>query len=324
MLCFVHVGAAVAPPQMQRTLRSSSRVLANNGGPNVQAMGKVSGAHPDVVQKRAVSNGKGPRASSRKRARLTTPPAQTANDVPDDISPSNGNHESEQVSRTPRVSAARPGGEPLRTNATLKTPGGSRLVPSTQKAEQASPTRPRNSSPPITTENLLERACRHLISIDGRLEALIEKHPCTIFSPEGLAEEVDPFQSLVSGIMSQQVSGAAAKSIKQKFINLFNDTGPESPADTQRFPKPEEIASKSIPFLLQAGLSGRKAEYIKGLAEKFCGGELSAQLLMNASDEEVLERLTAVRGLGRWSVEMFSCFSLKRLDIFSTGDLGVQ
>ena len=51
---------------------------------------------------------------------------------------------------------------------------------------------------------------------------------------------------------------------------------------------------------------------------------LSAATLINASDEEVLEKLTAVRGLGKWSVEMFACFGLKRMDIFSTGDLGVQ
>lgn len=77
-------------------------------------------------------------------------------------------------------------------------------------------------------------------------------------------------------------------------------------------------------FLRQAGLSGRKAEYIKGLAEKFVSGELSAQMLIRASDDEVLEKLTAVRGLGKWSVEMFACFGLKRMDVFSTGDLGVQ
>ncbi len=77
-------------------------------------------------------------------------------------------------------------------------------------------------------------------------------------------------------------------------------------------------------FLRQAGLSGRKAEYIKGLAEKFVGGELNAEMLIRAGDEEVLEKLTAVRGLGKWSVEMFACFGLKRMDVFSTGDLGVQ
>ena len=71
-------------------------------------------------------------------------------------------------------------------------------------------------------------------------------------------------------------------------------------------------------------MSQRKAEYIQGLAEKFASGELSARKLVDASDDELLEMLIAVRGLGRWSVEMFAFFALKRMDIFSTGDLGVQ
>ncbi|KAI7649287.1 hypothetical protein KC319_g11258, partial [Hortaea werneckii] len=73
-----------------------------------------------------------------------------------------------------------------------------------------------------------------------------------------------------------------------------------------------------------AGFSQRKAEYIQGLAQKFDAGELTVRMLMNGSDEEVMEKLVAVRGLGVWSVEMFMCFGLKRMDVFSTGDLGVQ
>lgn len=79
-----------------------------------------------------------------------------------------------------------------------------------------------------------------------------------------------------------------------------------------------------VEFLRRAGLSGRKAEYIHGLAGKFVSGELSARMLLEAPYEEVLEKLMAVRGLGRWSVEMFACFGLKRMDVFSVGDLGVQ
>ena len=94
--------------------------------------------------------------------------------------------------------------------------------------------------------------------------------------------------------------------------------------NTAFFPAPSQVAPCAVPFLRQAGLSKRKAEYIKGLAEKFDSGELSATMLLRASDQEVLESLTAVRGLGKWSVEMFACFGLKRMDIFSTGDLGVQ
>ena len=116
------------------------------------------------------------------------------------------------------------------------------------------------------------------------------------------------------------MSGAAAASIKRKFIDLF----PVQESAAKPFPTPAQVAAADIAHLRTAGLSQRKAEYIKGLAEKFASGELSAEMLISASDEEVLEKLTAVRGLGRWSVEMFATFGLKRMDVFSTGDLGVQ
>ncbi len=120
--------------------------------------------------------------------------------------------------------------------------------------------------------------------------------------------------------MAQQVSGAAAKSIKNKFIALFNEDNPS----LSNFPTPAQVAAAEISRLRLAGLSQRKAEYIHGLAKKFTGRELSTNMLLRASDEEVMEKLIAVRGLGRWSVEMFACFGLKRMDVFSTGDLGVQ
>ncbi|KAK7744588.1 3-methyladenine DNA glycosylase [Cytospora paraplurivora] len=177
--------------------------------------------------------------------------------------------------------------------------------------------------------------------INPRLKPLIEAHHCRIFSAEGLAEKIDPFESLASGIISQQVSGAAAKAIKARFIALFDhqqhhagSTGEEEASTTltttptnsfgRRFPTPSQVSTTSIETLRTAGLSQRKAEYIQGLASQFASGGLTAQWLADAPYADVIARLTAVRGLGRWSVEMFACFGLKRLDVFSTGDLGVQ
>lgn len=228
---------------------------------------------------------------------------------------------------------ARPA-EPHATNAPLSTPGGSRVVAYSSSpvkhSDDVSPTKKTKEAnkvvpvgPPLgmpaptsTTETLLKDACAHLVKVDPKLKVLIDKHHCKMFSPEGLMESVDPFMALASGIIGQQVSGAAAASIKNKFISLF----PSAPA----FPAPSIVAATSLETLRTAGLSQRKAEYIQGLAEKFASEELSARMLVSASDEEVMEKLIAVRGLGRWSVEMFACFSLKRMDIFSTGDLGVQ
>ncbi|KAH8693143.1 DNA glycosylase, partial [Talaromyces proteolyticus] len=213
--------------------------------------------------------------------------------------------------------------DPHRTNATLMTPRGSSVVvyPS---VEDASPSKTGLPRPVTTTGNLLEKALEHLIATDPRLKPVIEKHHCRIFSPEGLAEQVDPFESLISSIISQQVSGAAAQSIKNKFLGLFESTDSIESSQTRGFPTPTEVTQLDIPTLRTAGLSQRKAEYIQGLAEKFASGELSTEKLLRASDEEVMDLLIAVRGLGRWSVEMFSCFALKRTDVFSTGDLGVQ
>lgn len=217
--------------------------------------------------------------------------------------------------------------DPHRTNATLLTPNGSSVNAYPINLEDASPSKTGLPRPTATTGTLLEKAIAHLIASDPRLRPVIEQHPCPLFSPAGLAEQIDPFNSLVSSIIGQQVSGAAAKSIRNKFVALFGLTGAD--ADTgsvphSRFPTPQEVARCDIPTLRTAGLSQRKAEYIQGLAEKFASGELSAQMLARASDEELVEMLTAVRGLGRWSVEMFACFALKRIDVFSTGDLGVQ
>lgn len=207
--------------------------------------------------------------------------------------------------------------EPHQTNATLITPGGTQVQPTYSNFEE-SPSRP-TAATVTSARCLLDDACAHLLEIDPNLKAVIEKHRCRVFSPEGLAEDIDPFRSLASGIMAQQVSGAAAKSIKNKFIGLFP---PES--CPTGFPQPALVAETTIPRLREAGLSQRKAEYIQGLAERFTTGDLTVSMLMQGTDEEVMERLVAVRGLGIWSVQMFMCFGLKRMDVFSTGDLGVQ
>jgi DNA-3-methyladenine glycosylase II len=236
----------------------------------------------------------------------------------------------------PRAAAINRLADPSRTNALLRSPQTSRIIAS-KPVDAVSPSKLREGltrTTPTTTANILEEACAHLIKVDPRMKPLIEKHHCRIFSPEGLAEQVDPFEALASSIISQQVSGAAAKSIKARFIALFdsgegdsgsgNDNGSTTATAARRFPHPSQVAATSIEKLRTAGLSQRKAEYLKGLGEKFASGELTAQMLADAPYEEILEKLTAVRGLGRWSVEMFACFALKRMDVFSLGDLGVQ
>ncbi|KAF8242227.1 DNA glycosylase, partial [Wilcoxina mikolae CBS 423.85] len=172
-----------------------------------------------------------------------------------------------------------------------------------------------------TTATILNDAQAHLISYAPSLAALIEEHPCNLFTPAGLSEVIDPFESLTSALISQQITGAAAKSIKAKFISLFS-------AELSRlgitFPIPAMVLAIDIPTLRTAGLSERKAGYIHSLCEAFESGEVSAEFFAAAGDEEVIERLTKVRGIGVWSAEMFLMFGLRRMDVFSTGDLGIQ
>ena len=141
---------------------------------------------------------------------------------------------------------------------------------------------------------LLETAEAHLKSCDSRFHGLIERHHCNIFSPLGLTKAIDPYKYLVCGILSQQVSGAAARSITNKFVKLFDLHEPD-------FPTPDVVVSKSVPDLRTAGLSARKAEYIVGLSERFLDGRVSAESLVHSTDEDVITALSQVRGIGVWS-----------------------
>ncbi|KAI8633711.1 DNA glycosylase [Xylariaceae sp. FL1651] len=311
---------------------------------------------PEKVTKKTAA--KEPTTPNRRRAQPKTSTSPPATPTPSNVklmaepaSPVNGAvGTATPPSKKPRPAAVSRLADSNATLATLLSPETSRVVTSKRAAARSrsvSPTKgsaqERGASAIVpkaaATANILEEANRHLIATDPRMRPLVENNHCRIFSPEGLAERIDPFESLCSSIISQQVSGAAAKAIKKRFINLFHEgqepeegeekakvngddegEGDENP----RFPHPSQVASMSLEALRTAGLSQRKAEYVSGLAEKFVSGELSAQLLADAPYDEVITRLTAVRGLGLWSAEMFACFALKRIDVFSLGDLGVQ
>jgi len=121
----------------------------------------------------------------------------------------------------------------------------------------------------------------------------------------------------------------AARSITHKFIRLYDPTLPERPTDEERkaitsFPSPTQVANTDVTILRTAGLSSRKAEYVKDLATRFADGRLSTQKLLEADDYELARMLIEVRGIGRWTVDMFAIFSLRRPDILPVGDLGVQ
>jgi DNA-3-methyladenine glycosylase II len=219
--------------------------------------------------------------------------------------------------------------DPNTSHATIVSPETFRVIKGASQQDaaasssKAQPAQARDSP-------VLEAACRHLISADARMEPLIARHHCRIFSAEGLAEKIDPFESLVSSMISQLITGAAARTIKARFIRLFADSGADdsdaaaAAAPSPPFPRPSQVAAASVPTIQSAGIARRKAEWIMNLANKFVSGELSAQMMAEAPYEDLRRTLLALPGLGEWTVEMFACFALKRLDVFSVGDLGVQ
>ncbi|KIK67439.1 hypothetical protein GYMLUDRAFT_37561 [Collybiopsis luxurians FD-317 M1] len=173
-----------------------------------------------------------------------------------------------------------------------------------------------------------EEAKKHLISADPRFQILFDRVHCKPFER---LETVHPFRALTTSIIGQQISWIAARSVNHKFVRLFNPSLPEKVTDYQEqatstsfFPTPQQVANTDLGILRTAGLSARKAEYVRDLATRFADGRLSTEKLLKADDDELAEMLTEVKGIGRWTVDMFSIFTLRRPNILPVGDLGVQ
>jgi DNA-3-methyladenine glycosylase II len=125
---------------------------------------------------------------------------------------------------------------------------------------------------------------------------------------------VDAYGALLRAIVGQQLSTKAARTIYRRVCGLFDGTTPS----------PEQLLEASEDDLRAAGLSGRKVEYIRDLAAHVLSGELELERLDTLPDQEVVEEIVAVRGLGQWTAEMFLIFHLERPDVLSGGDLGIR
>lgn len=124
----------------------------------------------------------------------------------------------------------------------------------------------------------------------------------------------DAYGALLRTIVGQQLSTKAARTIYGRILELFGG----------RTPTPAQLLGSGEEDLRAAGLSGRKVEYVRDLASHAIAGELELDRLDELSDEAVIEEIVAVRGLGRWSAEMFLIFHLERPDVLSGGDLGIR
>jgi DNA-3-methyladenine glycosylase II len=162
------------------------------------------------------------------------------------------------------------------------------------------------------------RGRRELAASDPTMAALIERIG-KIDLEKRLARRSeerppDAYGALLRSIIGQQLSTKAARTIYLRVIDLFGGTTPS----------PEQLLEASEKELRGAGLSGRKVEYVRDLASHVLSGELELDRLDDLGDEEAIEEMVAVRGLGRWTAEMFLIFHLERPDVLSGGDLGMR
>ncbi len=132
--------------------------------------------------------------------------------------------------------------------------------------------------------------------------------------PLTLEARGQPYESLLRAILYQQLAGPAAMAIERRFLAMFGGG----------IPKPAQLQPMSDEQLRTAGISRQKAGYMRSIAEYFADGRLADLKLLRMPDDDVIEAVTAIKGVGRWTADMLLMFCLGRPDVLPVGDLGVQ
>jgi DNA-3-methyladenine glycosylase II len=159
----------------------------------------------------------------------------------------------------------------------------------------------------MTAPEYWEQATRDLAERDAVLCGLIER-----FRGLALASRGDAFTTLARSIVGQQISVKAAQSVWDRLAAKIGEVTPAS------------VSRARTPALRNCGLSGQKAAYLKDLASRFLDGTLDATGWHTLDDEALIVELTQVKGIGRWTAEMFLMFHLVRPDVLPLADLGLQ
>lgn len=166
-----------------------------------------------------------------------------------------------------------------------------------------------DSSVMVTTDYRVAR--RHLMRADPVLREILKAHPA--HGPTDASQET-ALQALTRALVSQQLSVKAAETIYSRFLALFPGG---------RFPRPEQVLSMPVERLRGVGMSWRKAAYLRDLCSRAADQSLPLDSLGSMSDDEVMETLTAVKGIGRWTAEMILIFQLGRPDVLPLDDVGL-
>jgi DNA-3-methyladenine glycosylase II len=152
-----------------------------------------------------------------------------------------------------------------------------------------------------------DRAKRALARRDPVMGGIMRAHPKVFLAKRG-----EPFMTLARAIVGQQISVKAAQSVWDRFAGCVGEVTPEN------------VLLRERPLLRACGLSDRKTEYIADLAQHFADGRIHVHRWPQMPDEEIIAELVEVRGIGRWTAEMFLIFNLLRPDVFPLDDLGLQ
>lgn len=150
---------------------------------------------------------------------------------------------------------------------------------------------------------------RYLLTRDKQLAPLMKYLPY----PRA-RRATDIYATLIGAIISQQLSVKAANTIHQRVLDLFED----------RYPTPESLLRLRTPQLRRAGLSQQKTQYLKSIARFALEEGLEFKSLARKTDAELINLLTQIHGVGKWTVEMLLMFSFHRPDVFSVDDVGIQ
>jgi DNA-3-methyladenine glycosylase II len=154
----------------------------------------------------------------------------------------------------------------------------------------------------------MRHAVRHLKTVDPVMAGIIER-----IGPFRASYREPVFDALVRSIVFQQLQGRAAATIYQRVLDAAGGAL-----------TPESVLALTPEQLRACGLSRQKLSYIRDLAERTASGEIDFSRLPQMSDEEVIEHLTRVKGIGTWSAQMFLIFALRRANVLPTGDYGVR
>ncbi|MEP6943053.1 MAG: DNA-3-methyladenine glycosylase 2 family protein [Betaproteobacteria bacterium] len=164
-----------------------------------------------------------------------------------------------------------------------------------------------------------DKATRTLSRRDPVLARLIRAYPGI-----HMKRRTDPFTTLARAIVGQQISVKAADSIWRRFVAAADDTSASVAAGEFPCIVPARVAAVPMPSLRLCGLSQRKAEYLVDLANHFVSGRLDPKAWTELDDEALIAALVDVKGIGRWTAEMFLMFHELRPDILPVDDIGLQ